>query len=69
VNAPVGIDQLTSKFTYYSFTTLTTLGSDISPVSPVARSLTIAESSVGLLFPAIFIGALVAMAMQSRPKS
>ena len=31
VNAPVGMDQLTSKFTYYSFTTLTTLGSDISP--------------------------------------
>jgi len=69
VSAPVGMDQLTSKFTYYSFTTLTTLGSDISPVSPIARSLTIAESSVGLLFPAIFIGALVAMAMQSRPKS
>jgi Ion channel len=69
VNAPVGIDQLTSKLTYYSFATLTTLGSDISPMSPFARSLTIAESTVGQLFPAIFIGALVGMAMQSRQKS
>jgi hypothetical protein len=63
------LDQLTSKLTYYSFTILTTLGSDINPVHPFARALTIAEATVGQLFPAIFIGALVAMAMQARPKS
>jgi hypothetical protein len=69
VTAPVDIDQLTSKLTYFSFGTLTTVGSDISALHPYARSLTIAEAIVGQLFPAIFIGALVAMAMQSRPKS
>jgi hypothetical protein len=35
----------------------------------MARSLTIAEATMGQLFPAILIGALVAMAMQSRPKA
>lgn len=69
VTVPVGLDQLTAKFTYYSFTTLTTVGSDINPVFPFARSLTIAESVVGQLFPAVLMGALVAMALQSRPKS
>lgn len=68
-STPGDMDQLTSKLTYYSFTILTTLGSDISPVHPFARSLTVAEATVGQLFPAIFIGALVAMAMQARPKS
>ncbi|HUN62416.1 MAG TPA: ion channel [Candidatus Sulfotelmatobacter sp.] len=68
VNAPADFDQLISKLTYYSFCTLTTLGSDVSPISPIARSLTVAEATVGQLFPAIFIGALVAMAMQSRTK-
>jgi hypothetical protein len=69
ISAPADIDQLSSKLVYFSFGTLTTVGSDISPLSPFARSLTIAESTVGQLFPAIFIGALVAMAMQSRLKS
>ncbi len=69
VTKPADIDQLTSKLTYYSFATLTTIGGDIIPVHPFARSLTIAEAAVGQLFPAILIGALVAMAMQSRAKS
>ena len=69
VSAPADLDQLTSKLTYFSFATLTTIGSDITPVYPFARSLTTAEAVVGQLFPAILIGALVAMAMQSRPNS
>ena len=48
---------------------ITTMGSDIVPVHPVARSVTTAEGTVGQLFPAILIGALVAMAMESRSKS
>jgi hypothetical protein len=68
VTAPLDIDQLTAKLTYYSFGTLTTVGSDISALGPYARSLTIAEAIIGQLFPAMFIGALVAMAMQARPK-
>jgi hypothetical protein len=69
VTAPTSMDQLTSKLTYFSFGTLTTMGSDIAPVHPFARSLTTAEGIVGQLFPAILIGALVAMAMESRSKS
>lgn len=69
VTAPADIDQLTSKLTYFSFATLTTVGSDIVPVHPFVRSLSVAEAIVGQLFPAILIGALVAMAMQARPKS
>jgi voltage-gated potassium channel len=69
VTAPMDFDQLISKLTYFSFCTLTTVGGEVTPVSPIARSLTIAESTVGQLFPAILIGTLVAMAMQSRTKS
>jgi hypothetical protein len=69
VSAPADLDQLTAKLTYFSFATLTTIGSDITPVYPFARSLTTAEAIVGQLFPAILIGALVAMAMQPRPNS
>jgi hypothetical protein len=69
VSAPMDLDQLTSKLTYFSFATLTTVGSDISPVNPFARSLTTAEAVVGQLFPPILIGALVAIAVQSRAKS
>jgi Ion channel len=69
VTVPTSMDQLTSKLTYFSFGTLTTVGSDIVPVHPFARSLTTAEGIVGQLFPAILIGALVAMAMESRSKS
>ncbi|MGB7436908.1 MAG: potassium channel family protein [Candidatus Acidiferrum sp.] len=70
ISQPANIDQLTSKLIYFSFTTLTTVGyGDIQPIAPFARSLAIAEAMVGQLFPAILIGALVAMAMQARPKS
>ena len=69
VTAPMDFDQLITKLTYFSFCTLTTVGGEVAPVSPFARSLTIAESMVGQLFPAILIGTLVAMAMQSRTNS
>lgn len=69
VVAPVDIDQLTSKLTYFSFGILTSLGSDIAPVLPFARSLALGEAVVGQLCPALLMGALVAMAMQSRSKS
>jgi Ion channel len=67
---PATLDQLTSKLVYFSFTTLTTVGyGDILPIAPFARSLAIAEAIVGQLFPAVLIGALVAMAMQAPAKS
>jgi hypothetical protein len=70
VTAAADIDELSAKLTYFSFSTLTTVGfGDVTPVVPFARSLAIAEAIVGQLFPAILIGALVAMAMQPRHKS
>jgi hypothetical protein len=66
VTAPASFDQLISKLTYFSFCTLTTVGGEVSPVSPVARSMTIAEAAIGQLFPAILIAALVAMAINSQ---
>jgi hypothetical protein len=69
VGAAADIDQLDSKLLYFSFCTLTTVGGEISPTLPLARSLTMAEAICGQLFPAILIGVLVAMAMQSQAKS
>ncbi len=54
---PADMDQLSAKLTYYSFAILTTVGSDITAISPYARSLTIGEAIVGQLFPATLIGA------------
>jgi hypothetical protein len=66
----VDVDQLTSKLVYFSYATLTTVGfGDVTPLHPFARSLAIAEAMVGQFFPAILIGALVAMTMQARPKA
>ena len=70
VSRPADIEQLSAKLCYFSFCTLTTVGfGDVLAVSPFARSLVIAEALVGQLFPAILIGALVSMALQSGPKS
>ncbi len=67
VTTAADIDELSAKLMYFSFSTLTTVGfGDVTPVLPFARSLAIAEAIVGQLFPAILIGALVAMAMQPR---
>jgi Ion channel len=53
--------------TYSSFSTRTTIGFvEVVPVTPFARSLSTAEAITGQLFPAILVGALVAMAMESR---
>jgi hypothetical protein len=68
-SVPANFDELISKLTYFSFCVLTTVGSSIAPVSPFARSLTMAEAVVGQLFPAILIGALVAMAMQAQAQA
>ena len=68
MSLPVDLDQLTARMTYYSFSVLTTVGSPITTTDAWARSLTIAEAIIGQLFPTMLIGALVAMAIQTRPK-
>jgi len=60
-------DNLISRFVYFSFVTLTTVGyGDITAVHPLARTLVIAEALTGQLFPAIIIGGLVSSALQTR---
>ncbi len=47
---------------YFSFTTLTTLGyGDITPLSPLARSLVLVEAVIGPLYLAILVARLVAL--------
>lgn len=57
---PASYDQIASHFTYFSFVALTTLGfGDITPVHPLAKSMTLLSSFIGTLYPAILIGRLV----------
>jgi hypothetical protein len=52
---------------YFSFTTLTSVGyGDIVPVSPLARSLSNLEATIGQLFPTVLIGRVVVLAMRER---
>jgi len=53
--------------TYFSYVTLTTLGyGDISPVSPLARSLAVLEALTGTLFLAVLISRLVGTYRRQR---
>jgi hypothetical protein len=57
-------DALQRLMTYYSFITLTTTGyGDITPVHPVARTLSMLEALVGQLYPAITLARLVSLAI------
>jgi len=67
---PITLDGASpgSTLIYFSFVTLTTLGyGDISPVSPIARSLAILEALTGTLFIAVLISRLIG-AYSSRDK-
>ena len=66
---PADYEAVASRLNYFSFITLTSLGyGDITPVSPVARSLTVLEALVGVLYPAALLGWLVSLvARQSAP--
>jgi voltage-gated potassium channel len=53
---------------YFSFCTLTTVGyGDIAPVSNLARTLAMAESTTGMFFATILIARLVALYSSNRP--
>ncbi len=59
-----------SILTYFSFTTLTTLGyGDITPVSWLARNLTILESTFGQIYIAVLIARLVGLSIVSKQQS
>ena len=52
----------TAAFTYFSLTTITTLGyGDITPLHPLARSLAMLEAVFGQLFPATLLARMVAL--------
>ena len=69
LGVPADYTAVASRLNYFSFITLTSLGyGDITPVSPVARSLTVLEALVGVLYPAALLGWLVSLvARQSAP--
>ena len=47
---------------YFSVTTLTTVGyGDITPVNPVARSLSNLEGIIGQLYPAIILARMITL--------
>lgn len=59
---------LADPMTYFSFTTLTTVGyGDITPRIPLTQSLANLESLIGQLFPTILIARLVALELLPRP--
>ena len=60
-NLPEGVDiSATRQFVYYSFVTLTTLGyGDITPITPLARSLCILEAVIGQLYLVVQVAWLV----------
>ncbi|MCX6163133.1 MAG: ion channel [Ignavibacteriae bacterium] len=56
-----------TKLLYYSYVVLTTTGfGDITPVSNIARTVTIIEALIGQLFPAILIARLVSAEIAVR---
>jgi hypothetical protein len=60
--APADYDAVVPLLQYYSFVTLTSLGfGDLTPVHPVARSMTVLEALIGVLYPAILIARLVSL--------
>ena len=56
---------IASKFIYFSFVTLTSVGyGDIVPVHPIARSLANIEAIIGQLYPATLLARLVTLELQ-----
>ena len=58
-----------STMVYFSFGTLTTAGSaDISPLHPIARSLTNVEAMIGQLYPATLLARIVTLEIENEKK-
>lgn len=55
-------ETIVPRLGYFSFVVLTSLGfGDITPGHPIARSVTVLEALVGVLYPAALIGRLVSL--------
>ena len=58
-----------STMIYFNFGTLTTAGSaDISPLHPIARSLTNVEAMIGQLYPATLLARIVTLEIENEKK-
>ena len=58
-----------STMIYFSFGTLTTAGSaDISPLHPIARSLTNVEAMIGQLYPATLLARVVTLQIEDAKR-
>ena len=69
ISFPAPVTQL-STITYFSFTTLTTLGyGDILSASWMARNLTILESTMGPIFLTVLVARLVGLHIASKSAS
>ena len=65
---PAGAEQVIPQLGYFSFVTLTSLGfGDLTPQHPLARSLTVVEAVVGVLYPAALLGWMVSMVGRQPP--
>lgn len=61
------LELIWTDFVYYSFTTLTTLGyGDIVPVSSLARSLSISEAVMGVMYVSLFVSKLISFYTTTR---
>jgi hypothetical protein len=57
-----------ARLVYFSLTTLTTTGyGDITPIQPIARSLSNLESVIGQLYPATLLARIVTLSMRRNP--
>jgi len=59
-----------SKYLYFSFTTLTTLGyGDILPVRPLARAFTSLQAVMGVLYTTVVVAWLVGLFLSQDDES
>jgi len=64
---PKNFEVAQSRFMYFSFITLTTIGyGDIQPLMPISQSAAMLEGLIGQLFPAILIARLVSQSISEN---
>ncbi len=57
---PASFEQMDWRLNYFSFVVLTTLGfGDITPAHALAKSLSMLQSLIGVLYPVVFLGWVV----------
>lgn len=66
---PLALIRPMQELNYYSFVTLTTVGyGDITPVLPIARTLSWMEAALGQIYLTVLIARLVSLQVAERPK-